>query len=32
MMGDMWIQDRRGTQRPGVSVTDVNIPTLLKKF
>jgi len=31
MMGDMWIQDRRGTQRPGVSVQDVNIPALLKK-
>jgi len=32
MMGDMWIQDRRGTQSPGVTVQDVNIPAMLKKI
>jgi hypothetical protein len=31
-MGDMWIQDRRGTQSPGVTVQDVNIPAMLKKI
>ena len=32
MMGDMWIQDRRGTKRPGVSVAEVGIPAVLKKI
>lgn len=32
MMGDMWIQDRRGMKRPGVSVAEVGIPAVLKKI
>jgi hypothetical protein len=32
MMGDMWIQDRRGTQIPGVTVPEVAIPAVLKKI
>lgn len=32
MMGDMWIQGSRGTQRPGVMVTDAAMPTVLKKI
>ncbi|WP_054688421.1 ATP-grasp fold amidoligase family protein [Pantoea stewartii] len=32
MMGEMWIQERRGTQRPDVDVQDVAIPVMLKKI
>jgi len=32
MMGDMWIQDRRGTKIPGITVAEVTIPAVLKKI
>ncbi|BAN96933.1 hypothetical protein E05_21670 [Plautia stali symbiont] len=32
MMGDMWIQDRRDTQRSDVTVPEVPLPAVLKKI